>query len=50
MYLLWRDGIQLCMAEQWEPLAVLGTHTEEGGGGRQGVAPAERLHQRPVLL
>lgn len=44
LHLLWRDDIELSMAEQWEPLVVLGTHREEGSGGREGVTATECLY------
>ena len=50
MYLLWWYGIELGVAEQGQPLSLLGTHREEGGGWREGVTATECLHQRPLLL
>ena len=42
--------MQLSVAEEREPLAVLCTDSEEGSGGRERVAATECLHQRPLLL
>ena len=50
LYLLWWNGIELSVAEQGQPLCLLGTHWEEGSGEREGVTATECLHQRPLLL